>query len=70
MVTIDLTAWQEGFNAARRGNSLDACPYENGSTEVWVWSSGFVEGLSKPLRIVTDHPLEGDDSASADLASL
>jgi len=41
---MDKRAWQEGYDAGKRGERASACPYRAGTVEGWSWSSGFVEG--------------------------
>jgi ribosome modulation factor len=37
-------AWQEGYDAGKRGERAAACPYRARTVESWSWSSGFVDG--------------------------
>jgi hypothetical protein len=52
-VAQDPKAWQEGFNAGRRGLPRKN-PYPSGSDEALAWISGFLEGKAKPLRTVKE----------------
>ena len=42
--TLDLAAWDAGFEAGWYGRSLDTCPYPTASQQAWSWHSGYIEG--------------------------
>jgi ribosome modulation factor len=56
---MDQKAWQEGYDAGKRGEPVSACPYRARTAEGWSWSSGFVEG--KAAR--TNPANKGDQDA-------
>jgi hypothetical protein len=53
-ITMDPEAWQEGFNAGRRGPPQNN-PFPHRSDEALAWISGYIEGKAKPLRSVKDE---------------
>ena len=57
---MDQNAWQEGYDAGKRGERVSACPYRARTAEGWSWSSGFVEG--KAAR--TNPTNKGDQDAT------
>ncbi|QIE29765.1 hypothetical protein SBC2_78410 (plasmid) [Caballeronia sp. SBC2] len=59
---MDDAAWKDGFKAGRVGKSLDDCPYCD--AELWEWFCGFLNGRSKPLRLVANHQITGDSTSS------
>jgi hypothetical protein len=48
-ISKDPEAWQEGFNAGRRGLARKSEPVSA------AWLTGFLEGKAKPLRSVKDE---------------
>lgn len=44
MIRQDPKAWQEGYDAGKRGEPLSSCPYPVKSDEALAWSSGYIEG--------------------------
>ena len=46
-LTIDSTAWQEGFDGGEAGRPMSRCPYRAATTEAWSWHSGWIEGDAK-----------------------
>lgn len=64
MLKMDEQAWQIGFDAGRLGKPLESCPYPPESAEAWAWSSGYIEGKTKPLGSVpSGNAGKSDDPA-------
>ncbi|MGD0778663.1 MAG: hypothetical protein ABSC05_38270 [Candidatus Solibacter sp.] len=59
---MDQKAWQEGYDAGKRGERASACPYRAGTVEGWSWSSGFVEG--RAARTNPAHNADQDATIS------
>jgi hypothetical protein len=51
-ITQPPQAWHEGYNAGRRWLPRKN-PYSTESDDALAWVSGYIEGKTKPLRIVT-----------------
>jgi ribosome modulation factor len=58
-ITQDPKAWKEGFKAGQRGAAPTACPYAVDDPRGLAWTSGFIEGKAKPLKIVK-QPSKGE----------
>ena len=42
-MTLDVEAWDEGFEAGLRGRA-GVCPYPPACRQAWSWQSGYIEG--------------------------
>ena len=51
---IDATAWNRGFTDGEQGRGR--CPYPRGTTESWLWSSGWIEGDAARQGFKASHP--------------
>ena len=54
-IILAAKAWQEGFDAGRRGLNWNANPYPVGTDASRSWQSGLLEGQTKPLQSVDDQ---------------
>ena len=43
-----ISAYQHGWNAARRGKHIQACPFDSGTAEWQQWRDGFVISARRP----------------------
>ena len=55
-IPLDATAQREGYLAGRRGIAVEANPYQAGTPAALAWGIGWVSGLKKQLRPVSDAP--------------
>ena len=46
-LSLDIAAWDAGFEAGFAGEPLDSCPYLATSRESLSWHSGYIEGRAK-----------------------
>ena len=49
----DPVAWQQGFDAVRRGLARGANPYPPGDSAL-AWAAGYIDGKAKLLRSVEE----------------
>ena len=49
----DVSAWQEGYRAGRRGRTGADNPYDGDCRERRAWFRGLLEGRTKQLAIVS-----------------
>lgn len=56
MITLDETAWREGYMAGTTGKSPDSCPYPHDDERGLAWSSGYIEGKAKPGSLPRMRP--------------
>ena len=54
-VVLAENAWQEGYDAGRRGLTLDANPYCVGTAEAQAWQYGLIEGRAKRPKVVDEQ---------------
>ena len=51
---LNAKAWQEGYDAGRRGLKLSDNPHSVCTDAAQAWQFGLIEGQMKPLRAVDD----------------
>ena len=51
---LNAKAWQEGYDAGRRGLKLSDNPHRVGTAAAQAWQFGLIEGQMKPLRPADD----------------
>ena len=48
-LTMDETAWREGYLAGMKQQRADSNPYPFEDERSWAWASGYIEGKANPV---------------------